>query len=426
MKKFYISPYKLAKKLMPINRSLISKGNVKTLRILKKINKDLKIKKIKSGTKVFDWRIPNEWVVNHAFIVSPDGKRIFDYKRNNLRLLGYSCKIKKKLNLKELKKKLFVSKLIKNAIPYVTSYYKKDWGFCVSQNEKLKLKKGKYLVNIDTEFKKTSFNYGEIFKKGKSKKEIIFSTYICHPSLANNEISGPVVAIYLSKFIEKLNNKFSYRFIFSSETVGTIGYIQRNLSKLKKNTLAGFILTCVGDEKNYSFMPSKYGNTITDRISRKILKRERLNVKFFNWKDRGSDERQYCSPGVDLPFCSIMRSKYGEYKEYHTSMDQIGKVVTSKGLQGSLKIYKRVIKEFEKLDFPLCTKVCEPFLTKYKLYPTTSHLGIQKKTSNILDYLSYSDGTNSTNDIQKILKISKNEINYLTNILIKNKLITLN
>ena len=420
------SPYILAKKLIPLNRSLISSGNIKTLKILRLINKNLKIKKINCGTKVFDWKIPDEWIVNDAYAIDPNGKKIFDYKKNNLRLMGYSVKTSVTLNLIQFRKKIFTSDKDKNAIPYVTSYYKKNWGFCASKKEKSNLKNGQYKIKIDTKFKKSSFKFGEIFKKGISKKEIIFSTYICHPSLANNEISGPVVAIFLSKFINKIKNKFSYRFIFSSETVGTIGYINKNINNLKKNTLAGFILTCVGDERNYSFLPSKYGNTIADRVSKKILNKAKLKIKYYTWKDRGSDERQFCSPGVDLPFCSIMRSKYGEYKEYHTSMDQLDTVVTSKGLLQTINLYKKVIQEFERLDFPVCTKICEPFLTKYKLYPTISHMGIEKKTSNLLDYLSYSDGNNSTDDIQKYLKVSKNEINKITKILLKNKLIKLN
>ena len=425
MKKFN-SAYKLAKKIIPLNRTLIGKGNFLTLKILKTINQNLKIKKIRCGTKVFDWKIPNEWVVNKAYIIDPKGNKIFDYSKNNLRLMGYSKKISRILNLNQLKKKLFVSEKINDAIPYVTSYYKKNWGFCVSKNEKAGLKDGKYKIEIDTNFKKSSLNFGEIHKKGISKKEIVFSTYICHPSLANNEISGPVVAIFLSKFIEKINNKFSYRFIFTSETIGAIAYIKKNIKNLKKNTLAGFILTCVGDERNYSFLPSKYGNTIADRICKKILKGEKLKTKYYEWKNRGSDERQYCSPGVDLPFCSIMKSKYGDYKEYHTSHDKMDNVVTSKGLLQSINLYKKIILNFEKLDFPKSTKTCEPFLTKYELSPAISHIGTRQHTLHLMDYLSYSDGTNSIDDIQEYLKISKNKITSITKILLKNKLIKLN
>ena len=180
-------------------------------------------------------------------------------------------------------------------------------------------------------------HYGEILIPGKSKLEIVFSTYICHPSLANNEISGPVLLTYLARFISRKKRNYSYRFIFAPETIGSISYIKNNLEKLKKLCIAGFIVTCVGDNRSYSYIPSRKGDTLADQVAKKIFANLKGKKKKFTWLDRKSDERQYCSPGVDLPFCSLIRTKYHSYPEYHTSDDKIGNVLSKQGMEKSLK-----------------------------------------------------------------------------------------
>ena len=319
-----------AKRLFPINRSLTGPGNRKTLRLIKKVVKKIKIKSFKSGQKVYDWTVPLEWSISDAFIITPDNKKICDFKKNNLHVIGYSKAVNKKIDLDTLKKNLHFTKKIKSAIPYVTSYYKKRWGFCISYNQFLKLKKGIYKVFIKSRFKKGKLNYGEELLKGKSSREVLISTYICHPSMANNEISGPTLSSYLYKWLSLKKRKYTYRFIFIPETIGSIAYIKKNHKKLKKNTFAGYNLTCIGDERSYSYIPSKYKNSVSDKVYFKAIKLKKIRSKIYNWRKRGSDERQFCSPGVDLPIGTIMRSKFGDYKEYHTSDDQIGKTVTSK------------------------------------------------------------------------------------------------
>ena len=227
---------KLGKKLWPLKRSITGKGVNQTLKILKNYNNKLKIIKFKSGKKVFDWTIPNEWVVNEAWIKDDNGKKIINFDENNLHLLGYSSSIKKKLFLKQFMNRLHFHKKQPNAIPYVTSYYKKNWGFCLTYNQLSKMnKKKKYEIYINSKFKKGSLSCAEIYLPGKSKKEILFSTYICHPSMANNELSGPMISIFLSKWLKnKKNRKWSYRFIFVPETIGSIAYLSRNFKKLKK------------------------------------------------------------------------------------------------------------------------------------------------------------------------------------------------
>ncbi len=413
----------LCKELWPLNRSLTGKGTFQTLNILKKYNQKLKIKNFITGEKCFDWVVPQTWNVKEAFIITPDNKKICNYESNNLHLVGYSKSINMKIKLKNLKKKLYSTKKLKKAIPYLTTYYKKDWGFCISENQKRELKDGIYHAYINSKFSNGKMNYGEYFIKGKSKKEIFFSTYICHPSMANNELSGPVLASAIINYLKNKKNYYSYRFVFIPETIGSICYIHKNYNNLKKKVLMGFNLTCVGDEKKISFLPSKYINSPGDKIIINLFSNNK-KFKFYDWKDRGSDERQYCSPLVDLPISSLMKTKYGEFKEYHNSEDKIGTTVTSKGLSESFKIYKKIITEIENNFFPLAKKPCEPFLTKYKLYDTLS--GKDKKNNNskdLLDFLTWCDGKNSLNEISLKNKFSSSKTKRLLNILLKNNLI---
>ena len=275
-------------------------------------------------------------------------------------------------------------------------------------------------------------SYGEILIKGKSKKEILLSTYICHPSMANNELSGPCVSVYLAKWIQKLKKKkYSYRIVFLPETIGSIAYISKNLKRLKKNVVAGFNLTCLGDDRTYSFLPSKNGSTLSDNVAKYALRLKYPKFKKYKWIDRGSDERQYCSPGIDLPIATIMRTKYGEYKEYHTSMDNLTKVVKPKGLQGSYDLLKLVIEKKKKNIYLKSNILCEPNLGKRGLYPKIGGTTKLEKSYNkikisrsILDVLSYADGRHSLLDIMDKCNIDSIKINHIVKILKKNKLAT--
>ncbi len=418
---------KLGKKLWPLNRSLTGKGVNQTLKILKSYNNKLKIIKFKSGTKVFDWTIPKEWVVSDAWIKDDKGKKIINFNKNNLHLVGYSTSIKKKLFFKQFVKKLHTHKNQPNAIPYVTSYYKKNWGFCLTYNQLKKINKTKkYEIYINSKFKKGFLNCAEIYLPGKSKKEILFSTYICHPSMANNELSGPILSIFLSKWLKNLKNrKWSYRFIFVPETIGSIAYLSKNFKKLKKNVIAGYVLTCLGDERSYSFLPSKFKYSIADKVARQVLKKNVRSFKEYTWLDSRSDEIQFCSPGIDLPVASLMRTKYGEYPEYHTSLDTFGRVVTSNGLKGSLNILKKIIYELEKSVFPIAKYKCEPQLGKKGLYPSLSKKNTINQNIRLIQYfLSYSDGQNSILDIAKKCETSLTKILKIEKILKKKKLIS--
>ena len=277
----------------------------------------------------------------------------------------------------------------------------------MSQNQLKNIKKKKYKVVIDSSFKKGVMDYGEIVLKGKSKKEILFSSYICHPSMANNELSGPVINTALIHYVNNLKNrKYSYRFVFVPETIGSIAYINKNLKKLKKDLLAGFIINCAGDDRDYSFVQTPQKNTFADEIMNSSfigLKKKSI----YEFKDRSSDERQYCSPGVELPVCSFSRSKAGSktYPEYHTSLDNFS-VVNKKGLEGSFNILKNIIDSLELASFPKAKTKCEPFLTKRNLYPTLSiKQNIDIELKNLLDILAYSNGKRSIFQIANILNL---------------------
>ena len=421
--------YNLIRVLWPINRSLTGNGNRKTLKILKNLNSNLKIKEVTSGTRVYDWKIPLEWNVKKAYIKDINtNRKIVDFNSNNLHLMGYSIPIKKKiLNFNQLNSKINYIKSNPDAIPYTTSYYKKDWSFNISYNSFKKINRSsKFLIFIDTQLKKGSMSYGEIFIKGKSSKEFLISTYICHPSMANNELSGPALSIFLSKWLRQNGNNFySYRFVFIPETIGSIYYINKNLLRLKKNTLGIFNVTCVGDESRISFLPTKYQNTFLDRLVIKYLKSKKIKHKKYSWNDRGSDERQYMSALINIPTISIMSSKYHTYKEYHTSKDDLN-FVTKKGLDKNFKIYKDLIKIIDKSRFPISQVYCEPNLGKRQLYPTKSTLYKSNKklhAKSILNFLSYSDGNNTLEDISDLTNKKINETKKIYKELFKYNLI---
>ena len=417
----------LAKKLYPINRSITGKGIIQTLKIVKKKHlPKLNIKKIRSGTKVYDWRIPPEWNIKNAYIKDESGKKIVDYKRNNLHIVSYSRKISKYVDKKELDKHLFSIPKKPKAIPYVTSYYKSFWGFCISHKERKKIKGNKFFVHIDSNFnKKGHLPYGELYLKGKSSKEILISTYICHPSMANNEISGPVVSTFIAKYCKNIRKKYSMRFIFVPETIGAIAYINKNFKNLKRNVIASYCLTCIGDERNYSIILSKYGNDLSDLTALEALKKLKIKYKKYTYLDRGSDERQFNSFGIEVPMTVISRTKFGNYPEYHTSLDNFS-VVTENGLKGGYRVVKKIVNLLQNKILPYSKIICEPMLSKRKLYPTRSALSkskIDQNIRNILSFMSYSNGKNDLEKISNLISLSKSETKKIFKLLLKQKLI---
>ena len=397
------------KKLYKIYRSITGIGVKESLEVIKTYI-PIEIKSIESGTKCFDWTIPPEWNVTEAYIVNLNTNQIVvDFNEHNLHLVGYSISVDDILSYDNLISKLFYIKEQPDAIPYITSYYNKNWGFCLTYNSFLNLdKNAMYHVVIKSSFnEKGNLYYGELIIPGKSKKEIFLSTYICHPQMVNNELSGPAVLTYLSKYVleSKGLNNYTYRIIFVPETIGSIAYLSFNIEYLKQHVVGGFNMTCLGDERAWGHIPSRLGNNISDRIAINILSNNIFSFHQFSWLDRGSDERQYCAPGVDLPISSITRSKYGTYDEYHTSLDNFD-LVTEKGLEESLNIYKKCLDVFEKNCFPKINVFCEPQLGKRGLYPNLSTSESGKKVRDLMNFISYCDGKHSLLDISEKCNLS--------------------
>ncbi len=383
--------YSLMERLFPICRSLTGNGNRQTLNILKEYI-PIEIKEVPSGTKVFDWEVPDEWNIKDAFIKTPDGKKVVDFKNNNLHLVGYSEPFEGKIKLDELKNHIYTLPDQPDLIPYVTSYYQRRWGFCLSENQFKTLKNGIYEIQIDSTLEPGNLTYADLIVKGKSKKEILISTYICHPSLANNELSGPVISTFLAKYLlENNDNYYSYRFVFAPETIGTITYLSKHIEELKRNVIAGYVLTCIGDSGSFSYLQSRKENTLVDRVTMHVLKHTEKEYELYDYLASGSDERQYCSPGIDLPVGSLMRTKYGEYPEYHTSGDNMD-IISSDELDKSLEKLKLCIDIIENNRIYKSTVLGDPQLGKRGLYPTISTKTLSLNVITMMNILSFCDG----------------------------------
>lgn len=388
--------YDFANKIFPLFRSLTGDGVRKTLQIISEsINADLSIYEVESGTEVFDWTVPKEWVIRSAYIEDENNNHIIDISDNNLHVLGYSVAVDRWVDLDELKEYVYTEPSEPDVIPYVTSYYKERYGFCMSQNMLDGLTEGRYHMYIDSELIDGSLSYGEVIIPGSSDKEILFSTYICHPSMANNECSGPALLVGLINYLANLKDRrYTYRFAFVPETIGSITYLSQNerLKHFKEKLVAGFVLSCVGDRLHYSMIPSKYGDTVADRVLKNVLK-YKDNTIFYSFRDRGSDERQYNSAGVDLPVVCFCRSKFGTFPEYHTSDDNMS-FISSEGLAESLEVMAEVVEIFENNGYYVMKMPCEPQLGKRGLYSTLSRKGIYDEIFVQRDVISYADGRN--------------------------------
>lgn len=391
-------------RLWPICRSISGDGLRESFDILKEVI-PLNTYEIPTGTKVFDWTIPKEWNIDDAYIISPDGKKICDFKQNNLHVVNYSIPVDKEVDYDELIKHIHTLNNQPNAIPYITSYYKETWGFCISKKELDKLpKKGKYRVFIKSSLKNGSITYGDLVLPGKSKKEILFSTYLCHPSMANNELSGPLCIAFLYQKIKQLKNrKYTYRFIIAPETIGTIAYLSKYGMDLKNNLLAGYVMTCCGDNAPFIYKRSKNENSLTDRLAHHVLKHQKFKYKSIPFSVGGSDERQYCSPGFNMPVGSLTRSIYQSYKEYHTSLDNKD-FISFSSMTETIELYFSFIKAFELNDYYLNTNLfCEPQLGKRGLYPSSVNPEInRKKIHNRMHLLSFSDGKKDLIEIAEL------------------------
>lgn len=414
--------HNLAKQLFPICRSTTGDGVRKTLRILQN-SVPLNIHEVKSGTRVFDWTVPPEWNIRDAFVADEKGNRIIDFKKSNLHVVGYSEPVNTTVSLRELQKHLHSLPDQPNAIPYVTSCYARTWGFCLSHKDRRSLKRGRYHVVIDSDLKKGSLTYGEVIIPGERKEEIFLSTYVCHPSMANNELSGPVVTTRLAMWLASRKRRYTYRIAFVPETIGAVSYLSRRLTTLQERVIAGFNLTCCGDERVYSFMPTRSGMTLADKVAVRILSRMHPDFIRYSFLDRESDERQYQSVLADIPVVSIMRSKYHSYPEYHTSLDDL-RLVTPRGLEGTFDVYRACMEELENSRRYLAVVPGEPQLGKRGLYKTIGKSVTSPDSKLLVDILAYADGTNDEQSFSEILGGSKKKVARAISVLLKENLLT--
>lgn len=397
--------YHWAQDLFPICRSLTGEGVRQTLRYVQKLIPDLHMHEVPTGTTCFDWTVPEEWNIRDAYVTNKAGEKIIDFACNNLHVVGYSEPMDMWLSLEELQKHLHSLPDQPTAIPYVTSYYKRTWGFCLSHEQRVNLKDELYHVVIDSTLAEGHMTYADLTIPGESTDTILLSTYVCHPSMANNELAGPVVQSALARWVQQKQRHYTYKFIFVPETIGSIYYLSRHLPELQAQVKAGFVLSCCGDNNKYSYLPSRCGTTLSDKVLLHVLEQHHPYFTRYTFLDRASDERQYQSPGVDLPIIPFARSLYRHFPEYHTSLDNI-QFISPEGLQNSYDTMELCLKILESNKVYYNTCLCEPQLGKRGLYPTTSIKGGYDDTVDIIiNFLVYCDGQHDLLDIAKLIDV---------------------
>ncbi len=418
--------YDLADEIFPICRSITGDGVRRTLELISQyVGQDgikLVMHEVPSGTQVFDWTVPKEWVIRSAYIENRQGKRIIDMKDNNLHVMGYSTPVDRWVSLDELKECVHTQPDQPSVIPYVTSYYRERYGFCMSADQLASLEDGEYHIYIDSELTDGSLTYAEVVMPGETDEELLLSSYTCHPSMANNECSGPVVLAALMKYVNSLKgHRYTYRFVLNPETIGSITYLSRNLDHLRDKLVAGVVLSCVGDDRDYSIIESRYADTIADKSLKCILS-AKARYTTYSYLKRGSDERQYNAPGIDLPVVGFCRTKYGEFPEYHTSADHMG-LISPAGLQGSYETMVQWIDSMESNRKYRVTVLGEPQLGRRGLYPTISQKGSYDEIKSMVDLIAYADGRNDLFDISGRIGVAPSDLIPIVKKLLENGLI---
>jgi aminopeptidase-like protein len=357
-------------RLWPLHRSITGAGLRASLDILEE-TVPLRRTEVASGTRVFDWTVPKEWQVRAAYLEAPDGSRIVDVGDHTLHLVGYSVPFRGVLGREELDRHLYSLPEQPDAIPYVTSYYQPRWGFCLPHRLRTALPEGNYRVVVDTELMDGSMTLADVLLPGDSADEVLLSTYLCHPSMANNELSGPLVAAQLYRRLAAWpRRRYSYRFVFVPETIGTIAYLSLHGEALRRQLRAGYVLTCLGDRGPFTYKRSRSAPTLADRAAETVLRDLEPDARAVDFVPMGSDERQYGSPGFDLPVGSLMRTMYGHYPEYHTSLDD-RRFISFEALQRSIDIYEQVCGALEaNVRYRSLAPYGEPRLGDRGLYPT--------------------------------------------------------
>ncbi|HEY2917672.1 MAG TPA: DUF4910 domain-containing protein [Candidatus Binatia bacterium] len=390
--------YDLLVELYPICRSITGAGQGETLKILRQ-HIDLTVHEVPSGTQVFDWTVPREWNIRDAYIKDASGRKIIDFARSNLHVVSYSVPVHRRMSLAALRPHLFTLPEHPEWIPYRTSYYREDWGFCLSHRQFLQMKEGEYEVHIDSSLENGALSYGEYFVPGERAEENLISTHICHPSLANDNLSGIAVATLLAKHLSSAPHRYSYRFLFTPGTIGSITWLCRNESRARM-IRAGLVLACLGDAGGFTYKKSRRGDALIDRAAPQALRDAGTDCEVMPFSPYGYDERQFCSPGFNLPVGCLMRTPHGRFPEYHTSADDLSFVRP----QLLAESYWRCREIIDLLDnnrtLVNLNPKCEPQLGKRGLYGSTGGAAEgRSRELALLWVLNLSDGENSLLDI---------------------------
>lgn len=387
-------------RLWALPRSLTGDGVRRTHDILGEL---LPLERIEvpTGTEVFDWTVPQEWRVREAYVVAPDGRRLLDFADNNLHLVGYSVPFRGRLSRAELDDHLYSLPDRPGAIPYVTSYYAPAWGFCLTEEQRRALPDGSYEVVVGTELFDGAMTLSEAVLLGETDQEVLISANTCHPAMASNEISGPLVAAFLFRRLAALaRRRLTYRFVFLPETIGAVAYLARRGEHLREKLIAGYVVTCVGDAGRFTYKRSLRGDSLADRAALHVLEQRGADAEIVDYFPQGSDERQYCSPGFDLPVGSLMRTMYWRYPEYHTSLDNKD-FVSFAAMSETIDVYFDIARTLDAVcRYRNLMPFGEPQLSKRGLYPTLG--GANEKQTRLRAQawlLALSDGTRSLLDI---------------------------
>jgi aminopeptidase-like protein len=426
----------LLRQLFPICRSITGNGTRQTLNLLREIT-PFDLYEIPSGTACYDWIIPDEWNVRDAYVADSTGRRVIDFQENNVHLVNYSIPFEGMLTYYELAPHLYTLPDLPNAIPYRTTYYNRAWGFCLTHEQFQKLDRNdKYHVVVDTTLAPGSLTYGEAILPGISGQEYLVTTYVCHPSLANDNLSGVVLWTLLLAELRKRAStgsalRHSYRFVIAPETIGALAYISRNEQAVRA-LVGGFVATTVAGPGRFGYKSTWRGDSVIDRVVRLTFKELNLDYVEHPFEVNGSDERQYSTPGLRVPVGTICKDKYYEYAYYHTSLDNLD-FVHADALVATLKLYLGAIEKLEQnRTYRSLNPIGEPMLGKRGLYPKMGGGLKQKAAGNApqvseLDVirwlLFFADGQTSLLDIAEKTGLPVQQLHEVAKKLMLNKLL---
>ena len=413
--------HRFASELYPMCRSITGDGIRQTLRLIQQ-RIPLQIHEVSSGTPVFDWTVPKEWNIKDAYIKDASGRRVVDFQKCNLHVVNYSFPIHTTLPLSEIRPHLFTIPSHPDWIPYRTSYYKEDWGFCLSHAQAMALPDGDYEVCIDSSLAEGHLSYGEFYLPGQSKEEVLISCHACHPSLANDNLSGVTVATHLAQLVAQNTHRYSYRFLFLPGTIGAITWLSRNREAASR-IRHGLVLTCIGDRGAFHYKKSRREDAEVDRAVAHVLKHSVLSAVILPFSPYGYDERQYCSPGFNLPVGCLMRSVWGTFPEYHTSADNLD-FLAPESLAESLHVCASVFDVLENnRKYQNLAPFCEPQLGRRGLYHTTNDTAPESEINARLWVLNLSDGHHSLLDIAERSGMPFAQLNDAADLLSRNGLL---